>query len=47
MIMVMHGLDVDFDMENEFYAVNGVANYYAEHRSDSRSGRRCASISRT
>ena len=31
MIMVMHGLDVDFDMENEFYAVNGVANYYAEH----------------
>jgi manganese oxidase len=31
MIMVMHGLDVDFDMENEFYAVNGVANYYADH----------------
>ncbi|MGH7179938.1 MAG: multicopper oxidase domain-containing protein [Tepidisphaeraceae bacterium] len=31
MIMVMHGLDVNFDMENEFYAVNGVANYYAEH----------------
>ena len=31
MIMVMHGLDVDLDMENEFYAVNGVANYYAEH----------------
>jgi FtsP/CotA-like multicopper oxidase with cupredoxin domain len=31
MIMVMHGLDLDFDMENEFYAVNGVANYYAEH----------------
>ena len=29
--MVMHGLDVDLDMENEFYAVNGVANYYAEH----------------
>ena len=34
MIMVMHGLDVDFDMENEFYAVNGVANYYAEHPID-------------
>jgi manganese oxidase len=31
MMMVMHGLDVDLDMENEFYAVNGVANYYAEH----------------
>lgn len=31
MVMVMHGLDVDLDMENEFYAVNGVANYYAEH----------------
>ena len=31
MMMVMHGLDVDLDMENEFYAVNGIANYYAEH----------------
>lgn len=31
MIMVMHGLDVDFDMANDFYAVNGYANYYAEH----------------
>jgi FtsP/CotA-like multicopper oxidase with cupredoxin domain len=31
MIMVMHGLDVDLDMENEFYAINGVANYYAQH----------------
>ena len=31
MIMVMHGLDVNFDMENDFYAVNGFANYYAEH----------------
>ncbi len=31
MIMVMHGLDVNFDMENDFYAVNGYANYYAEH----------------
>ena len=34
LVMVMHGLDVDFDMENEFYAVNGVANYYAEHPID-------------
>lgn len=31
MIMVMHGLDVNFDMENDFYAVNGYANHYAEH----------------
>jgi FtsP/CotA-like multicopper oxidase with cupredoxin domain len=31
MVMVMHGLDVNFDMENDFYAVNGYANYYAEH----------------
>lgn len=31
MMMVMHGLDVNFDMENDFYAVNGYANYYAEH----------------
>jgi manganese oxidase len=31
MVMVMHGLDVNFDMENEFYAVNGYANYFAEH----------------
>lgn len=31
MIMVMHGLDIDFDMENELYAVNGFANYYADH----------------
>jgi FtsP/CotA-like multicopper oxidase with cupredoxin domain len=31
MIMVMHGLDVNMDMANEFYAVNGYANYYAEH----------------
>jgi len=31
MIMVMHGLDVNLDMKNEFYAVNGYANHYAEH----------------
>jgi FtsP/CotA-like multicopper oxidase with cupredoxin domain len=40
MIMVMHGLDVDLDMENEFYAVNGVANYYAEHPIDIKVGER-------
>jgi manganese oxidase len=34
MVMVMHGLDVNFDMENDLYAVNGVANYYAEHPID-------------
>jgi FtsP/CotA-like multicopper oxidase with cupredoxin domain len=38
MIMVMHGLDVDLDMENEFYAINGVANYYAEHPIEIRVG---------
>lgn len=38
MIMVMHGLDVNFDMENDFYAVNGYANYYAEHPIDIRVG---------
>jgi FtsP/CotA-like multicopper oxidase with cupredoxin domain len=30
MIMVMHGLDVDLDMENEFYAINGFVNYYRD-----------------
>jgi len=29
-IMVMNGFDTDFDGENEFYTVNGFANYYAE-----------------
>jgi FtsP/CotA-like multicopper oxidase with cupredoxin domain len=38
MMMVMHGLDVNFDMENDFYAVNGVANYYAEHPIDIKVG---------
>jgi manganese oxidase len=38
MIMVMHGLDVNLDMENEFYAVNGYANYYAEHPIEIRAG---------
>ena len=31
MIMVMNGFDTDLDGENEFYTVNGVANYYAAH----------------
>ncbi len=31
MIMVMNGFDTDFDGENEFYTVNGIANYYADH----------------
>jgi FtsP/CotA-like multicopper oxidase with cupredoxin domain len=30
MVMVMNGYDTDFDGENEFYTVNGVANCYAE-----------------
>jgi len=38
MMMVMHGLDVNFDMANDFYAVNGVANYYAEHPIDIKVG---------
>jgi len=38
MVMVMHGLDVNFDMKNEFYAVNGYANYYAQHPIDIRVG---------
>ena len=28
MIMVMHGLDIDFDNENDFYAVNGIPFHY-------------------
>ena len=31
MVMVMNGWDVDFDEENEFYTVNGIANYYLDH----------------
>lgn len=29
--MVMNGFDVDFDDENEFYTVNGIANYFYDH----------------
>lgn len=31
MVMVMNGFDVDFDGENEFYTVNGIANYYTDY----------------
>lgn len=31
LVMVMNGFDTDFDGENEFYTVNGVANYYSEN----------------
>ena len=31
MMMVMNGFDIDFDGENEFYTVNGIANYYVEY----------------
>jgi FtsP/CotA-like multicopper oxidase with cupredoxin domain len=31
LIMVMHGLDVDFDDANDFYAVNGIPFHYQNH----------------
>jgi FtsP/CotA-like multicopper oxidase with cupredoxin domain len=31
MVMVMNGFDTNFDGENEIYAVNTVAFYYAQH----------------
>lgn len=31
MVMVMNGFDTNFDGENEFYTVNGVANYYMDY----------------
>ncbi len=31
LMMLMNGFDTDVDGENEFYTVNGVANYFAEH----------------
>jgi FtsP/CotA-like multicopper oxidase with cupredoxin domain len=30
-VMVMNGFDTDVDGENEFYTINGVANYFVEH----------------
>jgi FtsP/CotA-like multicopper oxidase with cupredoxin domain len=31
MVMVMHGIDVDFDDSNDFYAVNGIPFHYQNH----------------
>ncbi|MFQ5691433.1 MAG: multicopper oxidase domain-containing protein, partial [Nitrospinota bacterium] len=31
MVMVMNGFDTNLDGENEFYTVNGVANYYRDN----------------
>ncbi len=31
MVMVMHGIDIDFDDANDFYAVNGIPFYYQNH----------------
>ena len=31
LVMVMNGFDTDVDGKNEFYTVNGVANYFVEH----------------
>ncbi len=31
MIMVMHGYDIDFDNENDFYAVNGIPFHFQKH----------------
>jgi FtsP/CotA-like multicopper oxidase with cupredoxin domain len=31
MVMVLNGFDVNFDEENEFYTVNGIANYYMDN----------------
>lgn len=31
MVMVMHGLDIDFDGVNDFYAVNGIPFHYHNH----------------
>lgn len=31
LVMVMNGFDVNFDGENEFYTVNGIANYYLQN----------------
>jgi FtsP/CotA-like multicopper oxidase with cupredoxin domain len=31
MVMVMNGFDTDFDGENDFYTVNGFANYYKDN----------------
>ena len=38
MVMVMNGFDTDVDGENEFYTVNGVANYFVDHPIELRLG---------
>lgn len=38
LVMLMNAFDTDVDGENEFYAVNTVANYYADHPIDLRVG---------
>lgn len=38
LVMVLNGFDTDFDNENEFYTVNGIANYYVEHPIEIRQG---------
>jgi FtsP/CotA-like multicopper oxidase with cupredoxin domain len=30
-VMVMHGLDIDFDGKNDFYAINGIPFHYQKH----------------
>ncbi len=31
LVMVMNGFDTDLDGKNEFYTVNGIANYFVDH----------------
>lgn len=38
LVMVMNGFDVDFDDGNEFYTVNGIANYYLDNPIEIRVG---------
>lgn len=38
MVMVMNGFDPNFDEENEFYTVNGIANYYVQYPARVRKG---------
>jgi len=40
MVMVMHGYDVDFDDENDFYAVNGIPFHYQKHPIPIKTGER-------
>jgi FtsP/CotA-like multicopper oxidase with cupredoxin domain len=38
LVMVMHGIDVDFDDANDFYAVNGIPFHYQNHPIEIRVG---------